>query len=103
MSYEIIKTLNGPIIKWNDAYITTQEPHLLIEIAESHSDFITAMRAHIIENLHATINDLCEAFEDGLSHMSPVLNAYTHAAFMFNNFINGPWANYQKAKTDGGF
>jgi hypothetical protein len=46
---------------------------------------------------------MCEAFEDGMSHMSPSLNAYMNAAFMFNNFINGHWASYQRAKAEGGF
>jgi hypothetical protein len=26
-----------------------------------------------------------------------------NSAFMFNNFINGPWANYKRAKAEGGF
>jgi hypothetical protein len=103
MSYEIIKTLNGPIIKWNDAYVTAQEPHLLIEIAEANAGFIPAFKAHIMEHLRSSVDDLCEAFEDGMSHMSPILNSYMNASFMFNNFINGPWANYKKAKAEGGF
>jgi len=30
-------------------------------------------------------------------------NAYMNASFMFNNFINGPRANYKKDKAEGGF
>jgi hypothetical protein len=103
MSYELIKTLNGPLIKYKNAYITAQEPHLLIEIAETDESFIPAFKAHIIENLRLSVNEMCEAFEDGISHMSQSFNTYTNAAFMFNNFINGTWANYKKAKAEGGF
>jgi hypothetical protein len=103
MSYEIIKTLNGPIIKYKDAYVTAQEPHVLIEIAEADAGFIPAFKAHVMENLRSSVDDLCEAFQDGMSHMSPSLNAYMNSAFMFNNFINGPWASYQRAKAEGGF
>lgn len=103
MTYEIIKTANGPLIKYKDSYVTAQEPHLLIEIAESNEDFIPTFKAHIIENLRSSVDDMCEAFEDGMSHMSPSLNAYMNASFMFNNFINGPWATYQRAKSEGGF
>ena len=103
MEYELIATLNGPLIKRGDQYITVQEPHLLIELAEADSNFIPAMRKHITENLRSSIEDLCEAFEDGMSHMSPSLNAYTSSAFMFNNFINGHWAGYQRAKAESGF
>ena len=103
MTYELIKTANGPIIKYGDKYITAQEPHLLIEIAESDAGFIPAFKAHVIENLRLSVNEMCEAFEDGMSHMSPSLNAYMNASFMFNNFINGPWLTYQRAKAEGGF
>jgi hypothetical protein len=103
MSYELIKTLNGPLIKYGDAYVTAQEPHILIEIAESDASFIPAFKAHIIENLRLFVNEMCEAFEDGMSHMSPSINAYINASFTFNNFINGPWATYKKAKAEGGF
>lgn len=103
MTYELIKTANGPIIKYGNAYVTVQEPHLLIEIAEADASFIPVFKAHVIENLHLSVNEMCEAFEDGMSHMSPSLNAYMNASFMFNNFINGPWANYKKAKAEGGF
>jgi hypothetical protein len=103
MSYELIKTSNGPIIKYGDAYITAQEIHSLLEIAETDASFIPAFKTHIIENLRLSVNEMCEAFEDGMSHMSPALNSYMNASFMFNNFINGPWANYKRAKADGGF
>jgi hypothetical protein len=103
MEYELITTLNGPLIKRGAQYITVQEPHLLIELAEADPNFIPAVKKHITENLRSSIEDLCEAFEDGMSHMSPSLNAYMNSAFMFNNFINGPWANYQRAKAEGGF
>jgi len=104
MAYEIIKTFNGPLIKYGETqYVTVQEPHLLIEIAETNFGFMPELKAHIIDNLRTSVDELCEAFEDGLSHMSPTLNAYMNAAFMFNNFMNGPWANYQRAKLEGGF
>lgn len=103
MTYELIKTANGPLIKYGDAYGTVQEPHLLIEVAEADASFIPAFKAHIIENLRLSVGEMCEAFEDGMSHMSPSLNAYMNAAFMFNNFINGHWASYQRAKAEGGF
>lgn len=103
MEYELIATLNGPLIKRGAQYITIQEPHLLIELAEADPNFIPAIRKHITENLRSSIEGLCEAFEGGIPHLSPSLNAYTNAAFMFNNFINGPWASYQRAKAEGGF
>lgn len=103
MEYELIATLNGPLIKRGAQYITVQEPHLLIELAESDPNFIPAIKEHIIKNLRSSIEHLCEAFQDGMSHMSPSLNAYMNSAFMFNNFINGPWASYQRAKAEGGF
>ena len=103
MSYELIKTLNGPLIKYGDVYVTAQEPHILIEIAESDASFIPAFKAHVIEHLRLSVDEVCEAFEDGMSHMSQTLNGYLNASFMFNNFIHGTWANYKKAKEEGGF
>ena len=103
MAYELLKTLNGPLVKYGDVYATAQESHLLIEIAEADASFIPAFKAHIIENLRLSVDEVCEAFEDGLSHMSSPLNAYINASFMFNNFINGPWATYKQAKKEGGF
>jgi hypothetical protein len=103
MSYELIATLNGPLIKRGDQYITIQEPHLLIELADADPNFIPAIKKHITENLRSSIEDLCEAFEDGMTHMSPSLNAYMTSAFTFNNFIHSHWATYQRAKAEGGF
>jgi hypothetical protein len=103
MSYELIATLNGPLIKRGDQYITIQEPHLLIELADANPTFIPAIKKHITENLRSSIEDLCEAFEDGMTHMSPSLNAYMNSAFTFNNFIHSHWATYQRAKAEGGF
>ena len=103
MEYELIAPLNGPLINRGAQYITVQEPHLLIELADVDPSFIPAIKKHITENLRSSIEDLCEAFEGGLSHLSPSLNAYMNSAFMFNNFINGPWATYQRAKAEGGF
>jgi len=103
MAYELIKTLTGPIIKYNNEYITPQEIHLLIELAESDESFIPAFKAHLIETLRTSANEICEALEDGISHTMSSFNPYLNASFIFNNFINGPWANYQKAKLEGGF
>jgi hypothetical protein len=103
MSYELIKTINGPLIKWNDKYISPQEPHLLIEVAEADESFIPAFKAHVIENLQLSLNEVCEAFEANIPHVSQPLNAYLHSSFLFSNFVNGVWANYKKAKAEGGF
>jgi len=103
MTYELIKTLNGPLIKYKDVYVTAQEPHLLIEIAELDEGFIPAFKTHIIENLRVSVDEVCEAFEDGMAPMSQSLNTYLNAAFMFNNFVKGTWPTYQKAKAEGGF
>ena len=104
MPYELIHTLNGPIIKYGESlYATAQEHHLLIEIAEADANFIPAFKDHIIENLRLSVDEVCEAFEDGVSHTSQSINAYLNASFMFNNFINGTWATYKRAKEESGF
>lgn len=103
MSYELIKTINGPLIKWNDKYISPQESHLLIEIAEADEGFIPVFKSHVIETLQLSLNEVCEAFEASMPHVSQTLNSYLHASFLFSNFVNGVWATYQKAKSEGGF
>lgn len=98
MTYEIINTLSGPIIKYDDQYLTMMDTHLMIDIAENDSFFVTDLRENIMKVLRDSLDEYLEAFNDGIQHPPTKMYAYLNACGQYFGFMYGAWAAYNNAK-----
>jgi hypothetical protein len=99
MSFEIIGTANGPIIKSGEAILTLQEIADLIEIAEEHDVFIPELKVHIANGMISAAQEWSEALIENLSPQtsSVRLTAYQNAGAYFRSF-DGHYRNYLAQK-----
>jgi len=103
MSFEIIGTANGPLIKSGDEIFTLQEVPELIELAEAHDTFVPELKVHIANGMIAAAQGWSEALIDDMNSQpySVRLTAYQNAGAYFRSF-DGQYRNYlaQKAAAE---
>ena len=98
MSYEIIKTVNGPLVKFEDKYISLIEHHLLIDACEENETLLAELQLHILEQIRDGADEVMDAFRSNLHPQPAKLYSYTNAASQYLAFVNGSWASYVVAK-----
>jgi len=103
MSFEIIGTANGPIIKSGDEIFTLQEVPELIELAELHDTFVPELKVHIANGMIAAANGWTEALMDDMNPQTynVRLTAYQNAG-MYCRVFEGQYRSYlaQKAAAE---
>ena len=103
MSFEIIGTANGPLIKSGDEIFTLQEVPELIELAEAHDTFVPELKVHIANGMIAAAQGWSEALIDDMNSQpySVRLTAYQNAG-MYYRVFDGQYRNYlaQKAAAE---
>jgi len=103
MSFEIIGTANGPIIKSGEAIFTLQEISELINLAEEHDTFVPELKVHIANGMITAAQEWSEALIENMSPQTPSvrLTAYQNAGAYFRSF-DGQYRNYlaQKAAAE---
>lgn len=98
--YSIIGTLNGPLVSFEDKYITLMEHHHLIDVAEANPGFIEDMRLHILEQIRNGADEVMEALRSNLHPQPAKMYAYTNAASQYMGFVQGTWNSYVNAKKE---
>lgn len=98
MSYEIIHTLNGPVIKSDNQYFTMLDTHLMIDLAEKDESFLTDLRAGLTAMLNDGLDEYLEAFEAGIQHPPTKIYTYLNSCGQYFGFMYGAWAAYNNAK-----
>ena len=103
MSFEIIGTANGPLIKSGDEIFTLQEVPELIELAEAYDTFVPELKVHIANGMIAAAQGWSEALIDDMNSQpySVRLTAYQNAG-MYYRVFDGQYRNYlaQKAASE---
>ena len=103
MSFEIIGTANGPLIKSGDEIFTLQEVPELIELAETYDTFVPELKVHIANGMIAAAQGWSEALIDDMNSQpySVRLTAYQNAG-MYYRVFDGQYRNYlaQKAAAE---
>ena len=101
MAYEVVNTINGPLVKHNERYITLMEHHFLIEVAEEHPEMLKELRQHIVMGIRDGADEAMEALQSDLQVHPNKLFAYANAANQYLVFSQGTWKSYKNAKEIG--
>lgn len=86
MSYTIIATTNGPVIKSGTKHYTLLDVPACIDIAEADEQFIDEMGTHIANELSSATNEWIEAFVGGLQPSQNKVVYYMNAGAYFKQF-----------------
>ena len=96
MEYEIIATNFGPIIKYDDKYLTMQDTRDLLMVQEENNGFIDAMKIHITETYNAAHTEVQEAFNMNYQFVSNRLYPYLQSMHQYQSFAFQAWPQYQQ-------
>lgn len=99
MSFEIIGTANGPLIKSGDEIFTLQETTELIELAEKYDTFVPELKVHIANGMISAAQGWSEAHIEDMNTQSfnVRLSAYQNAG-MYYRVFDGQYRNYLAQK-----
>mgnify|MGYP003354006360 CR=1 FL=1 len=100
MSYQIINTLNGPIVYYDGVYVTLLEHHTLIDIAEAHPQILQELQSSIAVGIRDGADEAIDAMYSNLQVYQAKLNSYLVASSQYLAFIQTSWYPYQTAKAD---
>lgn len=100
MSYEIIKTSNGPIIKHNDNLITLSDNIDLFDVAEENPEFLEELKKHIAQTLMSLVDEFVDGFTSGISGPTQPIFSYLTAVNQYNVFAFNQWPQYRQSISD---
>lgn len=98
--YEIVNTLNGPLVHYEGRYITLMEHHHLIDAVEENPSILEDLRLNILEQIRDGADEVMEALRSNLHPQPAKMYAYTNAASQYMGFVQGTWNSYVNAKKE---
>ena len=88
MSFQIIATSNGPVVKLGEELATLQEISALFDVADEHETFIPELKVHIANEAINSVNLWCEALMGNVNPVPPTqrVSAYLNAGNQMRSF-----------------
>lgn len=103
MSFQIIATSNGPVVKLGEELATLQEISALFDVADEYETFIPELKVHIANEATNSMNIWCEALMGNVNPVPPTqrVSAYLNAGNQMRSF-ESQYRNYlaQKAAAE---
>jgi hypothetical protein len=97
MSYEIIETSFGPLVKHNETYGSLQDFQTLFDVMEEDPTFADAMKEHILASLENAMSEITEAFTLGIGTSPSKLYGYLNSISAHTSFMHQHWPNYLRS------
>jgi hypothetical protein len=100
MTYELIKTGAGPIIKDGDSYISLSDITSLLSIAETYETFLEDLKMHIAEVLTESVQEFSDGFIHEIAAPVNIIQSYLMATTQYLMFKNQHWLPYLRALSE---